>query len=168
MRPSWSVSGWDFSGVDDLGVLVDNMGTGGQGFFGGNIKGVTDYLVPYWKDVKGALTDINDCGDDCWNDLPRTLNNDRTFETETDIYAAYLMAYFDFSTLGVPVRGNFGIRHIETERSTEAFTESDLLEGGEQLSSADFDFDHTLPSLKTTVVMPCIKLLTVACVLRSS
>jgi TonB-dependent receptor len=146
-RPSWSISGWDFSGIDDLGVLVDNMGMGGDGFFGGDIKGANYYLVPYWKDVYNALLANNECTGECIRGLPYRINNNRTFETSTDISAAYLMAYFDFSQFDVPVRGNVGVRYVDTDRSTEAYTSSDLLEGGEQVSSADIDFDHTLPSL---------------------
>lgn len=146
-RPSWSVSGWDFSGVDDLGVIRNNIGIGGQGFFAGNIGGLVDYLVPYWKDVYEALLANNECTGECIRGLPYRINNSDSFDTSTDISAAYLMAYFDFSNWNVPVRGNLGVRYVYTDRNTRAYTESDLLEEGELLTSAKTDFDHTLPSL---------------------
>lgn len=148
-RPSWTVTnaGWSFDGVDDLGVLTDNLGTGGDGFFGGNMGGLDYYLVPYWDDVYQQLLATNTCTDECIRGLPYNINNNRTFDTTTDIYAGYLMAFFDFMNVNVPVRGNIGVRYVQTDRSTEAYTISDLLEDGEQISYADTDFDHTLPSL---------------------
>jgi TonB-dependent receptor len=148
-RPSWSVSGWDFSGIDPDAVLRPNLGTEGDGFFGGTLGGITNYLVPEWSDVYNALLANNTCEGECWRGLPFRINNNRTFDTELDIESIYLMARFDGMNLPgeLPIRGNFGVRHVRSDRAISAFTESDLLVDGEQRSFATTDFTHTLPSV---------------------
>jgi TonB-dependent receptor len=63
MRPSWSVSGWDFSGVDDAGVMQTSFSDAGAGYFGGNLGGI-QYLVPQWQAVYDGLLANNTCVDD--------------------------------------------------------------------------------------------------------
>ena len=148
LRPSWSVSGWDFSGVDDLGVMQPSLSSRGSGFFGGNLGGI-EYLVPQWEAVYNGLLANNTCEGECIRGLPYTNDNVRTFNTEVDIASVYLLVTFDGSNLGtgIPLRGNLGVRHVETDRDVRAYTESDLLVGGEQQTSAKFDFSDTLPSV---------------------
>jgi TonB-dependent receptor len=148
-RPSWSISGWDYSGIDADGVMRPNRGTEGDGFFGGNLSGITGYLVPDWRMVYAALLANNTCEGECWRGLPARINNNRTFDTELDITSAYVMVRFDGANLSnpLPIRGNIGVRHVRSDRAIQAYTISDLLDDGEQRSFAETDFDHTLPSL---------------------
>jgi TonB-dependent receptor len=148
-RPSWSVSGWDFSGVPDADVLRRNQGTNGAGFFGGTLGGVDGYLVPDWKQVYNILVADNPFDGPSFGGLPLRINNNRTFNTDVDISSAYLMFRFDGANLRypIPIRGNFGVRHVRTDRNVQAYTISDLLDDGEQLSNAKADFSHSLPSL---------------------
>jgi len=147
-RPRWSVAGWDFSGVDDLGVMVPGFSNNGSGYFGGNLGG-TEYLVPDWEMVKEQLLAINTCEEPCTHGLPASIDNSSTFETDVDISAIYLMTRFDGMNTGMnlPIRGNIGVRYIKTKRDVSAYTTSDLLEDGEQESSAKYDFSNTLPSM---------------------
>jgi TonB-dependent receptor len=148
IRPSWSVSGWDFSGVDDAGVMVPSFSDSGAGYFGGNLGGI-QYYVPRWDLVYNALLANNTCTDPCIRGLPYTNDNSRTFNTDVDITSAYVMFRFDGENLdaGLPIRGNVGVRYVDTKRDVKAFTESELLVGGEQQNSAKFDFSDTLPSI---------------------
>ena len=148
MRPSWSVSGWDFSGVDDAGVMQPSFSDSGAGYFGGDLGGI-QYLVPHWEAVYDGLLANNTCIDPCIRGLPYTNDNARTFNTDLDITSAYLMIRFDGANLpgDLPVRGNLGVRYVETDRDVKAYTESDLLIDGEQQTSAKFDFTDTLPSI---------------------
>ena len=148
MRPSWSVSGWDFSGVDDAGVMQTSFSDAGAGYFGGNLGGI-QYLVPQWQAVYDGLLANNTCVDECVRGLPYTNDNSRTFNTDLDITSAYLMFRFDGANLSyeLPIRGNVGVRYVETKRDVKAYTESELLIDGEQQTSAKFDFTDTLPSI---------------------
>jgi len=148
MRPSWTVSGWDFSGVDDAGVMQTSFSDAGAGYFGGNLGGI-QYLVPQWEAVYGALLANNTCIEPCIRGLPYTNDNSRTFNTDVDITSAYVMFRFDGANLGseLPIRGNVGVRYVETKRDVMAYTESDLLVDGELQNSAKFDFTDTLPSI---------------------
>ena len=150
-RPSWSVTdfGWDFSGIEDTSLMGDNRGRSGQGFFGGNIdSGVVGYLVPDVQATYQQLLATNECVETCIRGLPYKINNNETFDTSTDVYSAYVMVDFDFEEhFNIPVRGNIGVRQVNTRRTTTAYTASDLLDNGEQLSAATIDFSHALPSL---------------------
>jgi TonB-dependent receptor len=93
--------------------------------------------------------DGNDIPPPTFGGLPLRINNNRTFATDLDVVSAYVMARFDGENLAtpVPIRGNIGVRHVESDRATHAFTASDLLANGEQGSMAEIDFSDTLPSL---------------------
>ena len=148
MRPSWSVSGWDFNGVHDTDVMQASFSDGGSGYFGGNLGGI-QYLVPQWQAVYDGLLANNTCVDECVRGLPYTNDNSRTFNTDLDITSAYVMFRFDGANLAseLPIRGNVGVRYVETKRDVKAYTESELLIDGEQRTSAKFDFTDTLPSV---------------------
>ncbi len=148
VRPSWTVSTWDFSGVDDLGVMSTNHGDNGAGFFAGNLGGI-QYLRPYWQPVRDALLANNTCTGECIRGFPLNDDNSRTFWTDLGVISAYVMARFDGANLAspLPIRGNIGVRQVESDRATWAFSESDLLVGGQLSSSAEVDFSHTLPSV---------------------
>jgi TonB-dependent receptor len=81
--------------------------------------------------------------------LPYNNDNVRTFNTDLDITSAYLMFRFDGANLAgeLPIRGNVGVRYVETKRDVKAYTESELLIDGELQTSAKFDFTDTLPSI---------------------
>jgi TonB-dependent receptor len=147
-RPSWSVSGWDFSGIDDAGVMRRSFSDDGDGYFGGTLGGI-QYLVPYWRDVYDQLVADNPFEGPSFGGLPLRINNNRTFNTDVDITSAYVMARFDGANLStpLPIRGNIGVRHVRTDRNVQAFTSSDLLNDGEQKSNAKIDFTDTLPSV---------------------
>jgi TonB-dependent receptor len=151
-RPGFDVEGspnfWDFTGIDDLGVMRPSIAEDGGGFFGGKIGGI-QYLVPDWKQVRDALMADNTCTGECIRGLPLDDDNSRTFATDLDIVSAYVMARFDGANLAnpLPIRGNIGVRQVESDRVTYAITESDLLVGEQQSASAEVDFSDTLPSV---------------------
>ncbi len=98
----------------------------------------------------------NDAGLDKWSD-DWTLINDNTLTEETEAY--YLMVNLDFELGNVPVRGNFGIRHIESDVKTAGLQNvggglgvpitDDLGVTNDYLRFAKYgpEFDDTLPSL---------------------
>ena len=152
-RPSYTTIDMDFSGIDDLGVMRPSIAEGNGGFFGGAIGGI-DYLVSDTYLVKEQiLANIANqeliAEGDTFGDFPATINNSNSFDTYADIKSIYLMARFDGVDLGqgYPIRGNFGVRHIQTDRENQAYTSSDLLVDGEQITSAEISFSDTLPSV---------------------
>ena len=148
VRPTWRTTGLSFGEIDDLGVMVSSFSNDGSGFFGGKLGGIR-YLVPNWMMVRDQILGANTIDVPTFGGLPLRINNNRTFNTDVDISSAYAMARFDGMNLAtpLPIRGNFGIRHVSTDRNVAAFTTSPLLDGGEQRSDAKVDFSHTLPSL---------------------
>jgi len=149
VRPGWRVEGvWEFSGIDDLGVMRPSIAGDGAGFFGRNIGGI-QYLAPDWKQVRDALMANNTCTGECIRGMPFDGDNSRSFMTDLGVNSAYVMARFDAANLAnpLPLRGNIGVRQVESDRSTWAETASDLLAGGVQVSSAEVDFSDTLPSV---------------------
>ena len=147
-RPTWTARGMDFSGIDDLGVMVPSFSEDGAGFFGGTLGGIK-YLVPHWKAVRDQLLATNTIDGPTFGGLPFRISNSRTFDTELQISSAYVMVRLDGADLAtpLPIRGNIGARHVRTDRATRAYTRSNLLANGEHASSAEIDFSHTLPAL---------------------
>ncbi|MEM7704778.1 MAG: TonB-dependent receptor [Pseudomonadota bacterium] len=66
-----------------------------------------------------------------------------SFLVEEDTTAAYAQANYDVELFGIPVRGNFGIRAIDTEQSSDSNT---ILNGSPVPISIDYDYDDILPS----------------------
>ena len=148
LRPNWRSTGLNFNEIDDLGVMAPSFSDGGSGFFGGTLGGI-QYLVPHWMMVRDQILAASTIDVPTYGGLPLRINNSQTFNTRVDIASVYAMARFDGMNLAtpLPIRGNFGVRHIQTDRDIAAFTRSVLLDGGEQRSNAKVDFSHTLPSL---------------------
>ena len=128
--------------------MVPSFSNDGSGFFGGKLGGI-QYLVPNWMMVRDQILGANTIDVPTFGGLPLRINNSQTFNTDVDISSAYVMARFDGMNLAtpLPIRGNFGIRHVSTNRNIAAFTRSPLLDGGEQRSDAKVDFSHNLPSI---------------------
>jgi len=82
-----------------------------------SLPGVPDHVAVTNIDALGRsiFGAGNDAGLDNWND-DWTLINDNTLTEETE--AIYLMANLDFTWGNVPVRGNIGIRYIESDVKT--------------------------------------------------
>ena len=94
---------------------------------GGNINGPGDYaniyqLSPILNEFEGPHTDIDE-----------------------ETIAAYIRADFETSWGDVPVRGNFGIRFIETDVTSTAFQTQQA--GGTALETEGNDYSNVLPSL---------------------
>lgn len=142
--PSWSTAGLVLNTIDDIGVLRPHLGTGGSGFQGGGVD-VVDYWVPDWRPVRDAVISASDISGPTFGGLPLRISNSRTFDTERDIFSAYAMLNFDGGN--VPIRGNIGVRYVDTNRAVDAYRRGDLVPGGEAQTSAELDFSHTLPSL---------------------
>ena len=123
-----------------------------------SLPGVPDHLAI--TDIGALGTSIfgagNDAGLDKWSD-DWTLINDNTLTEETEAF--YLMVNLDFEWGSVPVRGNFGIRHIKSDVKTAGLQNvggglgdpitDDLGVTNDYLKFAKYgpDFDDTLPSL---------------------
>ena len=123
-----------------------------------SLPGVPDHFAV--TDIAALGTAIfgtgNDAGVDTWSD-DWTLVNDNTLTEETE--AIYLMANLDFEWGNVPVRGNIGVRYIETDVKTSGL--QNVGGGNGTLITDDFGvtndswalntygptYDDTLPSL---------------------
>lgn len=147
LRPSFSTSGIDFSVVDDLGVLRPSFAT--SNFFGGNLSQVDNYLVADWSETRDDLLAGNTISGPTFGGFPLSISNTQTFDADRDILTGYIMVRFDGENLAanLPIRGNFGIRHVETDRDVQAFRRGDIFPDGEETLNAKTDFSHTLPSL---------------------
>tara|TARA_E500000178_G_scaffold138483_1_gene138292 strand:- start:12434 stop:15190 length:2757 start_codon:yes stop_codon:yes gene_type:complete len=147
--PRWTNRDFIYDQIDDLGVMRPHIGNNNDGFFEGNLPGVTNYWVPDWRlvidDILGATTITGDT----FGGLPvNTDTINRTFDAKRDVTAFYAMVKFDGNDLELPlpVRGNFGLRYVSTDREVSSVTQSDLL-AEDIFSTASQEFSHTLPSL---------------------
>jgi phosphoribosylformimino-5-aminoimidazole carboxamide ribotide isomerase len=123
-----------------------------------SLPGVPDHFAV--TDISALGTAVfgagNDAGLDKWSDN-WTLVNDNTLTEETEAF--YLMVNLDFELGNVPVRGNIGVRHIETDVKTAGLQnvgagngtviEDDLgnTDDSWALNKYGPEYDDTLPSL---------------------
>ena len=154
VRPEWELpsSQFDYSAIPDLGSLVSFADfTSTNGFFGG---GFDDRITNFYFQDGPIMRDILVGGQSFppptldglpapadQGDIPGTFS-----DSARDIFSVYAMATFDFAELtnGVPIRGNVGLRYVDTDRDTKAFRDTD---GVYELITASTDFDDLLPSL---------------------
>ncbi|MCD9457927.1 TonB-dependent receptor [Marinibactrum halimedae] len=83
-----------------------------------NFSNEFDYLPSYLAiDVDAALNLWLPSGE---GRPVKDWNNDWTFfqsgSVDEDVLAAYVMANFDFESVGIPISGNIGVRRVETEQ----------------------------------------------------
>ena len=125
-----------------------------------SLPGVPDHFFVTNIDALGAsiFGPGNDRGYDNWDD-DWTLINDNTLTEETDAY--YLMVNLDFEWGNVPVRGNVGVRYIDSDVKTAGLI--NVGNGNGESIVDDFgvvdpnnawafdkfgpEYDHTLPAL---------------------
>ena len=67
-----------------------------------------------------------------------------SFDIGEETVAAYLQLNFDAELGNVPVRGNFGVRYVDTTQQSDSNT---ILNGAVQPISIESDYDKVLPSL---------------------
>lgn len=157
VRPEWALSSseFDYSAVPDLGGLVsfaDFTSGIGQGFFGGGMLGtqIDDFYFQNDPLTVQTIAATGTISGPTFGGLPVPANGGdiaaQTAHSERDIFAAYLMATFDLSNLasGLPVRGNFGLRYVDTDRTAYGFYDPD---GAAEPIQASTNFHHVLPSL---------------------
>ena len=101
----------------DMGSVVN---AGGQSFFMGDASQFSSYL---------------DSG--CW---PYAVRTGDTRDVEEKVTGLYLQADFDTDIAGHRLRGNVGVRQVETELSATGIN-------SDQTVTVDHDYDDTLPSL---------------------
>ena len=154
VRPEWALpSGqFDYSTIPDLGSLLSFAdATSTNGFFNGRLGNqITNF---YYQDAgltRQVLTGGQTFPEPTLDGLPAPGDGGDiagTFsDSSRDIFSVYAMATFDFSNLndGVPVRGNVGLRYVDTDRDTAAFRDTG---GVLEPITASTEFDDLLPSL---------------------
>jgi TonB-dependent receptor len=154
VRPEWALpsSQFDYSAVPDLESLLSFAdATSTNGFFGGRLGDqITDFYYQNAALMRQALVGDQTFSGPTLDGLPAPADGGDiagTFsDSSRDIFSAYAMATFDFSNLadGIPVRGNVGVRYVDTDRDTKAFRETD---GVMDPITASTSFDDLLPSL---------------------
>ncbi len=105
----------------------------------------TSWVVPS-LDAIATLLDINCNCVNAFGDFRLSPDNQRGANrsvTETDT-SAYIQLDFNFEDLAWPVRGNIGVRQVQTEQEATGFV------GTTQVTVSQ-DYDDTLPSLNITV-----------------
>ena len=151
-RPEWELSPtrFDYSQIDDLGVLVEASGirSGGSGFFDGALGDrVDNYYAPDPRLVQADLLRGASLSGELFGGLPSVQGdfNSTYSDSDRDITSVYLMANFDLanSTSELPLRGNVGVRYVQTDRSVSAFRD---IAGVAEPLRAETDFSHVLPS----------------------
>jgi len=152
-RPQWELStgSFNYGQIDDLGVLVQATGirSGGSGFFDGALGDrIDNYYAPDPRLVQADLLRGVSLTGNLFGGLPRVQGDfNSTFsDSDRDITAVYLMANFDLmNTAGeLPVRGNVGLRYVQTDREVSAFRD---VGGVSEPLNAKTDFSHVLPSV---------------------
>jgi|GEM_PF-707663 len=156
VRPEWELpsSEFDYSQVSDLGALVsfsEFTSGNGEDFFGGGLLGNQIDNFYFQNDPLTAQTiaATGTISGPTFGGLPVPADGggiaEQTAHSERDIFAAYVMTTFDLSNLdsGLPVRGNFGLRYVDTDRKAFGFYDPD---GVAEPIEASTSFDHLLPS----------------------
>ena len=66
------------------------------------------------------------------------------FQVKEDDTAGFVQLNFQYELLGLPIRGNFGVRYVQTDQTSTGFTFSS---GSPLLNTVDRNYSDTLPSL---------------------
>jgi TonB-dependent receptor len=155
IRPEWELpnSQFDYSQIPNLGSMVsfaDFTSGNGSGFFGGRLGGQVDNFYFQGSDaIYQALVGGQTFPAPTLGGLPYPADGGDIAGTYSDssrdILAFYGMVTFDLSeSVGVPIRGNAGLRYVDTQRDVEAFRDTN---GALDLITASTSFDDVLPSL---------------------
>ena len=154
VRPEWALpnSEFDYSQIPDHGSLISFADfTSVNGFYDGRLGNQIDNM--YFQDgriMREVLVGNRTFSGPTLDGLPEPADRGAipgTFShSKRDIFGSYLMARFDFSNLagGLPIRGNAGVRYVDTERNTEAYRDTN---GALELITASTSFDDLLPSV---------------------
>lgn len=158
VRPEWELPNdeFDYAQIPNLESLIsfaDFASSNGEDFFGGKLANQIDGV--YFQDgrvIRQALVGNMTFPGGTLDGLPVPADGgdipNQTANSERDIFSAYIMATFDFSNLetGLPVRGNVGLRYVDTDRTAYGFRNPrGALEP--MPISATIRFDHLLPSV---------------------
>ena len=117
-------------------VQTQSLATGGQ-----------SWLIPNFQAIKSALHFDCACVDPTYGDW--TLSNtggsrgNNQAASETD-NGSYIQLDFKRDVLGIPVRGNVGVRYVVTHQSTSGFIDAT------HFVAIDREYKDTLPSLTIT------------------
>lgn len=154
VRPEWALpnSLVDFSQIPDSGSLTSfGQFTSTNGFFDGRFGGQIDNF--YFQNVKAtdlALVSGQTFPGPTLAGLPEPADGGDIASTysdsERDVFSAYGMIEFDLSELSaaIPVRGNVGVRYVDTDRKVKAFRDTN---GDLELITAATSFSDVLPSV---------------------
>lgn len=137
------VAGWLYT---DRAKDFDNNGTflrAGRGFVNGSVA-IPSSLIVGQTDTKGLGQNIL-----AYNPTPLLTNGTYLLEKATDdtewlveekIHNFYIQANINGALGSVPVRGNIGLRYVDTRQSSTG-----TLAGG-KINDVDFSYDNWLPS----------------------
>ncbi|GAB56607.1 hypothetical protein GPUN_2492 [Glaciecola punicea ACAM 611] len=157
VRPEWALPNneFDYSTIPDGGSLISlNDFTSATGFFDGRLGNQIDNF--YFQDgatMRQALVGDRTFSGNTFDGLPLPADGGDiagTFSlTNRDILSVYAMANFNFEkgSIDLPIRGNIGLRYVDTKRETDAFRDNN---GNLEPITAKTDFSHVLPSLNVT------------------
>jgi TonB-dependent receptor len=156
VRPEWELPSdqFDYGQVPNLESLVsfgEFTSGNGEAFFGGRLgSNIDDLFFQDSRPVHEALVGGMSFPGPTFGGLPVPADGgdipNQTASSERDIFSAYVMTTFDFSNRdsGAPIRGNAGVRYVDTDRTAFGFRNP---RGAFEPISAKTSFDHVLPSL---------------------
>src|SRR5690606_9759481 len=101
----------------------------------------TSFLIPDYAAAVGALN----LGNIPLSTTPSLGNNRAVEERDTGFF---LQAQLISDIRGMPLRGNLGVRYVQTDQTSQGFS---FLAGAPVLITAERDYSDTLPSLNLSL-----------------
>ena len=140
-------------------AVFDNLGNDlfqgsffseGQGFFGGELAN-QGLVVPDARRVLGLILPVTPGAGETLSPegFINNPNSSGLFNNKQDIMSLYANANFEFDAGSIGVRGNAGVRYVDTSRTAEAIVRT-RVSGGSFVSNdveKKLDFDHVLPQI---------------------
>ena len=142
-QPTWNRGSLNLSGIDDFGVLRRNILDTDNGF-DGELPGIAAFWVPDVYQVWDAVLAASDITGPTVGGLPLNERLTSQYDSNKSITSAYFLARFNLnSSSSIPLRGNLGVRYVQTERDVVAWRRSPF---GNEFASAKTEFDDVLPA----------------------
>lgn len=101
----------------------------------------TTWLAPDLQRFADVYGFYCNCGPFALSTTPALGNNRKVRESDDGIW---LQGDFTYDLGNVPIRGNIGVRHVQTEQSSTGFA---LVNGASRQVTVERDYSDTLPSL---------------------
>ncbi|MEM6818616.1 MAG: TonB-dependent receptor [Pseudomonadota bacterium] len=115
--------------------------------FNGDFAGYPSYLAIDFNSVMALFPNVSpnqQQGRDAITGDSQDFLLTETFDINEETLAAFVQLNFDNELGGIPVRGNFGVRYVDTTQGSDSNT---ILNGAVEPISIESDYDEVLPSL---------------------